>query len=382
MPATSDVYAMGTRVLVVDDQASARKLLTALLKKEGYNCAEAPDADHAMTALESDDFDVVVTDMNMPGKSGIDLIRWITDRHPDIASIMLTGTDDSELAALAMKLGAYGYLVKPSKPNEILIAVANAVHRRSLEIENRKHRSTLEDMVKSRTEQLWQSLSQLEQSEVELRRSREETVTRLAIVAELRDNETGLHVQRMSRYCGLLAERAGEDSERCEMIRIASQLHDVGKIATPDQILLKKGPLSAAEHAVMEKHAAAGHRILAGSGSALLDVGAMIALTHHERMDGSGYPRALSGRDIPFEGRVAAIADVFDALTNNRPYRNAFSVLDAVGMMRSGSGSQFDPRLLDVFFGSLDAVVAVKEELDAGEERETSRAPSTPAAQS
>jgi putative two-component system response regulator len=302
--------------------------------------------------------------------SGLDLIMQISNEHPDTAMVMVTGMDDTSLAHTALDMGAYGYIIKPFEPNEILINVANAMRRRDLEIENRSHRMRLEQMVRDRTGELWSAVARLEEAEKELRLSQEETIQRLSIAAEFRDNETARHIQRMSRYCELLAALMGEDTECCEEIRVGSQMHDVGKIGIPDNILLKPAALTPEERAIMEKHCEIGYRILAGSKSELLMRAASIAYTHHERVDGAGYPRGLTGDQIPIEGRIGAIADVFDALTSNRVYKRAFALGKAIETMREGRGTQFDADLLDLFLGSLDAVLTIKAEHDD---------PSTPA---
>jgi diguanylate cyclase (GGDEF)-like protein len=198
-------------------------------------------------------------------------------------------------------------------------------------------------------EELSDAVRRLTASADELRRSHEETVRRLAVAAEFRDGPTGRHVERMSETCDLISRALGLDDELCESIRIASALHDVGKIGIPDHVLLKPGPLTDDERDQMERHAEIGYRILAGSGSELLDLAASIALTHHEHFDGTGYPRGLAGDAIPIEGRIAAVADVFDALTSDRVYRGAFTLDSAVEVMLTGRGSHFDPTVLDAF---------------------------------
>jgi putative two-component system response regulator len=220
--------------------------------------------------------------------------------------------------------------------------------------------------VKDRTADLWDAIARLERAERDLRTSREETIERLAIAAEFRHDETAQHIQRMSRYCALLARNAGMDSERSETIRVASLMHDVGKIGIPDYILLKPGPLTPDERAIMQQHTDIGFRILAGSSSELLATAADIAWTHHERVDGSGYPRGLKGEAIPIEGRIAAIADVFDALSSDRAYKTAFSLVTAVEGMRKARGTHFDPELLDVFLNSIDEVLEIKEQYADG----------------
>jgi putative two-component system response regulator len=187
----------------------------------------------------------------------------------------------------------------------------------------------------------------------DLRSSGADRIRRLSIVAELRDDETAHHIQRMSHYCRRIAALTGASPDHCEQVRLASVMHDLGKIGIPDAILLKPGPLTEEEWRIMRTHTEVGYRILCESGNDLLDTAARVALTHHERVDGSGYPRGLKGEAIPIEGRIAAIGDVFDALTSDRVYRSALPLQDAVEVMRAGRGSLFDPELLDLFVGSL-----------------------------
>jgi putative two-component system response regulator len=219
----------------------------------------------------------------------------------------------------------------------------------------------LETAVKERTVELEKSVLALRRKEEEVRQSEKETIYRLSRAAEFRDGDTGPHIESMSHYCYLLAQRLGLDREWCELVYLASPLHDVGKIGIPDAILLKPGPLTAAERLVIQTHAEIGYRMLAGSGGEMLDLAASIAWTHHEHFDGGGYPRGFAGESIPIEGRIAAIADVFDALTSDRIYRPAFAVERAVSEMTSLRGTQFDPEILDVFLGSLDDVLEVKD---------------------
>ncbi|MEA2499025.1 MAG: cyclic di-GMP phosphodiesterase [Actinomycetota bacterium] len=349
------------RILVVDDEPAVRAMLMRLLKRAGYECADAADSNEAKRLVAKDDFALVLTDMNMPGDSGMDLVAALLVDDPDLATIMVTGVDDTLLAKVALEIGAYGYVIKPFESNEILISVANALRRRDLEMENRRHRDTLEQMVAERTRELWSAVNELEQTKKDLRVSQAETIERLAIAAEYRDDETARHIHRMSRYSELLVRRTGGGDDRAEFVRLASIMHDVGKIGIPDHILLKPGKLTPEEYATMQGHAEIGHRILVDSNSALLDLAASIALTHHEKIDGSGYPSGLAGDEIPFEGRVAAIADVFDALTTDRIYRRAFPIGEAVEMMKAGRGSHFDADLLDVFLDSLPLVLEIKE---------------------
>jgi HD-GYP domain-containing protein (c-di-GMP phosphodiesterase class II) len=203
-------------------------------------------------------------------------------------------------------------------------------------------KSALEEEIEHRTSELKRALSELEIAQAE-------TVQRLSMAVEFRDEDTGAHIERIGRFSVLLAEHIGMDSDFCERLRHAAPLHDVGKVAIPDAILLKPGPLTPEERAIVETHAEEGHRLVRGSSSSILDMAATIALSHQEKWDGTGYPRGLKGEAIPIEGRIVAVADVFDALTSDRVYRKAFSVEDAVQMMREQRGRHFDPVLLDAF---------------------------------
>jgi putative two-component system response regulator len=262
---------------------------------------------------------------------------------------MVTGADDRRSAETALANGAYGYMLKPFKPNELVINVTNALRRRSLEIENREHRSRLEQTVLERTATLRDTITQLESSESELRRLREETIRRLSWAAEFRSHETGQHILRMSLYCTLLGRLAGLDADRTEMIRIASPMHDVGKIGIPDRILLKPGALSPEEREVMEAHTEMGYRILSGSQVELLDLAAELALTHHERIDGQGYPDGLADDDIPLVSRIIAVADAYNAMTSDRPYRDAMPSRVARLRLAQAVDSQFDTAAVAAF---------------------------------
>ncbi len=237
----------------------------------------------------------------------------------------------------------------------------------SLALNNAKIYAALKEELVERThaeEDLHQAIAQLRRSEADLEMSREEMIRRLAWAIEFRDAETGRHTERMGRYCSVLARRLGLEEEHCELIRVASGLHDIGKIAIPDSILLKTSELTPEERRLAERHTVIGHTILAGSVSPLLELAATIALTHHERFDGAGYPNKLAGEDIPLEGRIAAVADVFDALTSDRPYRRAYSAKDAFELMAPEGGAQFDPLLLELFFDSAPMLTSRRAELE------------------
>ena len=354
----------------MEDDDQVRRSIVKLLDRNGYSCSPASTATEAHDLLDDDEFDLVLTNMDMPGGSGLDLLMHVAAEHKDVATIVVTRANDPTVARAALDAGAYGYVIKPFDDNEMLINLASAMRRRRVELDNRAQLGRLEQMVQDRTGEMWNYVADLEKAQRDMRFLQEETIQRLSLAAEFRDDETPRHIQRMSRYCALIADRAGMDADQCELIRIASALHDVGKVGVPDHILMKPGALDADERAVMERHCEIGHRILSGSSAPVLQLAATIALTHHERFDGSGYPHGLQGEAIPVEGRIAAIADVFDAMTTNKVYRPAIPMTEAVDIMTAERGKHFDPTLLDLFLSEKARVLGIKErfaELDQHE---------------
>ena len=358
------------RVLVMEDDDQVRRSIVKLLDRNGYSCTPAATATEAHDLLDHDGFDLVLTNMDMPGGSGLDLLMHVAAEHKGVATVVVTRANDTTVARAALDAGAYGYVIKPFDDNEMLINLASALRRRRVELDNRAQLGRLEQMVQDRTGEMWNYVADLEKAQRDMRFLQEETIQRLSLAAEFRDDETPRHIQRMSRYCALIADRAGMDADHCELIRIASALHDVGKVGVPDHILMKPGALDAGERAVMERHCEIGHRILSGSSAPVLQLAATIAMTHHERFDGSGYPHGLRGEAIPLEGRIAAIADVFDAMTTNKVYRPAIPMTEAVDIMTAERGKHFDPTLLDLFLSEKARVLGIKErfaELDQHE---------------
>jgi len=307
------------RILVIDDDAHVLELLGRILGGAGYRFVLAGDAEQAYMRLAEAPFDLMLCDVQLPGDSGIELVEHVLARHAHTAAVMISGLDDVALADQALAVGAYGYLVKPFTGNDVLRSVLGALSRRRHELD----------------------------VEAELRASREETIQRLCIAVEARDPDTARHIGQMSELCGRVARQLGLPAEHCELIRVASAMHDVGKVGIPDRILLKPGALTPEERAVMETHAEIGYRILVGSRSELLQLAALIAYTHHERYGGGGYPRGVAGSAIPLEGRIAAAADVYDALTRDRVYRPRLSHEQAIELLEQGRGTQFDPEVLD-----------------------------------
>jgi putative two-component system response regulator len=335
-------------VLVVDDDRQVCDLVSIVLRRHGYHCEVTQTLSEARVLLRANGIHVCICDLDLGTEgSGLELAAEVQALGSRVALVMMSGYDDTTLAEEALRIGAYDYLVKPFRNSELVITVANAFHRRQLEHEASVLRSELEATVAKRT--------------LELALSREETIHRLARAVEFRDAHTGLHVERMAAFCRMIALQLGLPPDRCSLIRTASLLHDIGKLGIPDRILVKPGPLTDDERTEIQEHTTLGHRILRGSTSELIQLAAEIALSHHERFDGDGYPQGLRGDDIPLEGRIAAVCDVFDALTTSRPYRSdAFTQDEAVDLLRSERGRAFDPEVVDAFLGALDEVKRIQ----------------------
>lgn len=355
-------------ILLVDDSQMNVRLLEELLFSAGFtNVTGTTNPYDVLDYCAEEEPDLVLTDLKMPDLDGYQLLKLLRARYPEktyLPVLVITGSGDEDAMERSLTLGANDYLTKPFSRTEVILRVKNLLETRVLHKKLRDYNQDLEDKVKDRTGRLWRAVTQLEQSERQVRLSQQETVTRLSIAAEFRDDETARHIKRMSHYCGLLARCSGMEEKKADLLRMASEMHDVGKIGVPDSILLKPGRLTPEERTVMEQHPDIGYRILRDSESELLQVAATVALSHHERIDGKGYPQGLAGDEIPLEARIAAVADVFDALTTDRIYRGALELDTALDIMKEGRGTQFDADLLDLFFEKMDDVLAIKSEND------------------
>jgi putative two-component system response regulator len=348
------------RILAVDDRPEVLRLIDRSLS-EHYECDFAGDVEDARAKLAGEPFELALCDIQMPQESGLVLVDEISRDHPKTAIVMVTGVDDPEVAEDAYRRGAHGYLVKPFWAGQLLITVANGLRQHQLELaERRRHRALL-GSAEEKAEALRSELIEAQRQAIEdLRASRQETVERLARAIEMRDRETGRHVRRMADVASLLGFKLGLDPGRVILLRTAAPMHDVGKIATPDGVLRKQGALTPNERKLMQEHTRVGYEILAGSESELLKMAAEIALTHHEWFDGSGYPRGLGGEEIPIEGRIVAVADVFDALLSDRSYREAMSVEETTGLIASERGSHFDPAVVDALLDNLGEALSLR----------------------
>jgi putative two-component system response regulator len=335
-------------LLVVDDEPLLRNVVCTLLGREGYLCGQAGSVREALDLLEREPYRLVLCDLEMPGERGIDLVKALQPRMPEIAVVMVSGRNDMSVITDCLEQGAYGYIFKPFQVREILVQIRGALRRQRLEKDAKDREGELYRMV-------------LEQTQV-IRESREEVALRLLSAAGFRDQETGMHVRRIGLYAAELAQLLGKPGEWVENIRLAAPMHDIGKIGVPDAVLQKRGPLDAEEWAVMRRHPLIGAAMLKGSKVPFMAMAARIAACHHEKWDGSGYPRGTAGEKIPLEARITTIVDVFDALSNARHYKRAWGDEEVKAELVACKGKHFDPGLVDVFLGAWDTFARILRE--------------------
>lgn len=353
---------MVDQVLIVDDDLQVRRSLARILDGHGFECATAGGGEEAREHLKEQTFDLMLCDIQMPGLSGMELVAQVSEELPDMAIVMVTATDEPRVADQALRLGAYGYIVKPYTPNEILIGIGAGLRRLALERRHRRQLQEYEDKLLERGDALRRAIGRLEEPGDD-RTGTSETVRLLSDALSLRDEETGGHIERVARYATLIADAAGVEVGAPGDLQRAARLHDVGKIGLPDAVLLKRGPLTDEEFDTVKRHCELGHRLLAGSAAPVARLAATVALYHHERWDGSGYPSGLVGEAIPLAARIVAIADEFDATTSDRVYRPAYSFDHAVEHLQRQRGSRHDPDLVDAFLDVVPAARRIREEL-------------------
>lgn len=325
-------------ILVVDDESVNVGLLTRILNRAGYlNVRSTTNPHDAISAAKIEHPDIVLLDLHMPGMSGVDVMRELrgVDEWFDPFVVILTGDDSREAKAHALSNGAKDFIAKPFDTTEVLLRLRNLADLRNLHKQLRQHNLDLEAKVRART--------------LELEQARLDVIERLGRAAEFRDDATGQHTRRVGISAAAIARALGLDDATVSLIERAAPLHDVGKIAIPDQILLKPGPLDEREWEIMRSHTTIGARLLESSHSSLLEFARDIALTHHERWDGNGYPQKLAGERIPLAGRIVAVADFYDALSHDRPYRRHFEHAEVLAIIEKERGKHFDPDILDAF---------------------------------
>lgn len=330
----------GIRVLIVDDEQPVRELLAHFLDSRGFSTAQAATAEEALSTLDQQHFDVVLSDVQMPGMNGLSLLSEIRRRHPDTAVLMLTACEDVSMAVDSMKAGALDYVTKPFQLQKVEAAVRSAAerHRRLREEEDRLH--DLERTVREQTVQLRHLLADLDQTNTR-------AMDALVHALDAREHETQAHSRRVAEYAVRLAREMGLSGTELDTVRQGALLHDIGKIGIPDNILLKPGRLTDAEWREMRRHPQIGYWIL--NGIDRLRPAAGIVLAHHERFDGTGYPRGLKGEEIPLGARIFSVADSLDAMTSDRPYQYRKTYEEARDEIRNNSGLQFAPDVVHCF---------------------------------
>lgn len=345
-------------ILAVDDVDMNLDMLEVILDDQGCSILKASNGRQALDLLAGNpETDIILLDLEMPVMNGFETLQYLkrSDAYREIPVIVITGDRAEVVKTLA--LGANDFLVKPYEPQELRLRVMNHVRSKKLNDITRDMNAFLEGEVVKKTAALQNALDLSREAEYEIS-------LRLGKAAEFRDLETGMHTRRISEMSKLLASLAGLSAGECQVLHHSAALHDVGKIGIPDRILLKPGKLDESEFQVMKLHTVIGGKILSEAGRyPVLEAGQIVALQHHEKWDGSGYPTGLKGEGIHIFARIVMIVDVFDALTSARPYKDAFAIEKTVGIMQQGCGTYFDPDLLSRFIGNIERFKRVKEEL-------------------
>jgi len=344
------------RILCVDDEDRNLLLLEGMLIPLGYEVILARDGEEALERVQETRPDVILLDVMMPKMGGFEVARQLKDNEETkiIPIVMVTALREVEDRIKALEAGADDFLSKPVDQTELRARVRSLIKVKAYNDHMRNYQKELEAEVAKRTYQLRQTFEKVKKASLE-------TIYRLSKAAEYKDKNTGAHILRMSNYSAAVARKMGLDETTVESILYAAPMHDIGKIGTPDRILLKPGKLDPDEWEIMKQHAVNGGRILEGSDAGFVNLGEVIGFSHHERWDGAGYPQGLSGEKIPLAGRIVAIADVFDALTSKRPYKEPFSLGKSYKIIREVRGNHFDPDVVDAFFAIEDEILSIKE---------------------
>jgi len=345
---SSDIHA--AKILIVDDDSINIALLNEILEEKGYlNVLSTTDPFQVLPLFKKHRFDLIILDIQLPGMSGVKILQQLQKivKSEFLPVLALTAHTEAKIREQVLGLGAKDFISKPFENWSILLRIRNALHANLYHKQQVFRKDLLDSEIHNRTKEILETQFEI--------------VQRLAVAGELRDNETGAHVKRMSHICSLLSMKRGLGHEYSELMLHASAMHDVGKIGIPDSILLKSKKLSPEEWQIMQQHPKIGARILGNHESKLISLAREIALYHHEKWDGSGYPHGVSGNRIPVSARIAAISDVFDALSSDRPYKQAWPIEKVVETIKAESDRHFEPVMVELFLENLPEITAIKD---------------------
>jgi putative two-component system response regulator len=366
------------RILIVDDSKLERKIINSFLAPLNYEVVEDDGSQDTLALIRYTKPDLIILDLILSNQDGVEICRAVKADEATrlIPVVMITGYADKQARLQGIEAGADDFLMKPLDRAELVARVKSLLKvREYYEYAQKKdYYLTLERLVKEKTSQLERALEELKQSNASLTRSYLDTLYRLSVAAEYRDEDTAGHIKRISHYSAEISRQMGLPASLVDDIYYASPLHDVGKIGIPDNVLLRPGKLSPEDWEIMKSHTIIGARILGNADSRLMQIAEQIAVSHHERYDGSGYPRGLAGSKIPLVGRIVALADVFDALTSKRIYKPVYSNEYSLEYIAQAAGKQFDPEVVDAFMRGIDNILKIqasfKDELTVQAEQE------------
>ena len=354
------------RILVVEDDIMNRRLLTTILTRLGYHVDEAFDGVNGMEKVEAAPPDLILLDLDLPRMNGFEVARRLkqSDKTKIIPIVVVSSFAEVEHRIKALEAGADDFLSKPIDQIELRARVQSLLKVKDYNDHMVSYQRILEEEVNNRTEQLRQAFDELKTATEKIKHASLDTTIRLSQAAEYKDEETGSHIKRMGYYAAAIAETMSLLPQDIEAILYAAPMHDIGKIGIPDRILLKTGPLDGAEWQMMKQHTVIGGNLLSGSDAYVIQMAEQIALAHHEKWDGSGYPKGLKAPEIPIWGRISAIADVFDALTSKRPYKKALPIEQCLSILEKSRGTHFDPVVFDAFISIKEKILAIRGEYD------------------
>ena len=350
------------QILYVEDNQEAREQTIKMLKNFFEDIIVGVDGQDGLDKFNQNKttIDIVFTDINMPNMNGIDMLKNIRSINSNIPCIVLSAHNETNFFLDTISLGVDGYILKPIDMKQFITILSKTVDQIKLKIENIKYKNDLETINNDLEEQVCQRIGEIYALNKEIEDTQKEVVFTMGAIGESRSKETGHHVKRVAEYSKVLALKYGLSDSESELLKQASPMHDIGKIAIPDSILNKPGRFDDEERKIMDTHSDLGYEMLNSSQRPLLKLAAIVAHQHHEKWDGSGYPRGLKGEDIDISGRITAIADVFDALGSDRVYKKAWDDERIFNLFKEERGKHFDPKLVDIFFDNLDTFLGIR----------------------